>query len=176
MILNKTIKFFFTAFVFSAFAALVFPAWAQWKWLDKDGRTVFSDRSPPPEIAEKNILQRPSGGARKLLEFESPATAASAAKPSSVKLAPKVSSKDSELMAKKKQAEEQDAAAKKAEEEKNAQAKSINCERAKSNLTTLQSGIRIATVNAKGEREFLDEAKLAQETKRVEETIQSNCK
>ncbi|HZY15413.1 MAG TPA: DUF4124 domain-containing protein, partial [Ramlibacter sp.] len=24
---------------------------AQWQWLDKDGRKVFSDRAPPPDIA-----------------------------------------------------------------------------------------------------------------------------
>ena len=28
-------------------------AFAQWQWLDKDGRKVFSDRPPPSEVPEK---------------------------------------------------------------------------------------------------------------------------
>jgi hypothetical protein len=33
---------------------------AQWQWIDKDGRKVYSDRSPPSDIQEKNILKRPA--------------------------------------------------------------------------------------------------------------------
>ena len=39
-------------------------ALAQWQWIDKDGHKVFSDRSPPPEINEKDILKRPAGSVR----------------------------------------------------------------------------------------------------------------
>ena len=34
---------------------------AQWQWIDKDGRKVFSDRPPPADIQEKNILKQPGG-------------------------------------------------------------------------------------------------------------------
>ena len=36
---------------------------AQWQWIDKDGRKVFSDRPPPQEIPEKSILKQPGGAA-----------------------------------------------------------------------------------------------------------------
>ena len=174
MNLNTTIKPKCLALVLIAAAFMAFPAWAQWQWLDGYGHKVFSDRSPPPEIAEKDILQRPSTSTRIILEPD--AAAATAPKSNGVKPVAKSSDKDTELLAKKKQAQAQEAEAKKAEEEKNTKARISNCERAKTSLMTLQSGIRIATVNAKGEREFLDETKLAQETKRVQETIESNCK
>lgn len=36
-------------------------AMAQWTWMDKDGRKVYSDKAPPPDVLEKNILKRPGG-------------------------------------------------------------------------------------------------------------------
>jgi hypothetical protein len=44
-------------------ASFAFSAFAQWQWIDKDGRKVYSDRSPSSDIPEKNILKRP-GNAR----------------------------------------------------------------------------------------------------------------
>jgi len=35
-------------------------ATAQWQWLDKDGRKVFSDRPPPADVPDKNILAQPN--------------------------------------------------------------------------------------------------------------------
>ena len=34
---------------------------AQWQWIDKDGRKVFSDRPPPAEVPAKSILKQPGG-------------------------------------------------------------------------------------------------------------------
>lgn len=157
-------------------------AMAQWQWTDKDGRKVFSDRSPPAEIAEKDILKRPTGATRAAaaasatsatVEGKTTMTAASTAPKAS---APKLSGKDAELEAKKKKAEDDEAAKKKVEEEKNAKAKADNCERGKSGLATLQSGIRMASINAKGEREVFDDAKRAAEVKRAQEVVDSSCK
>ncbi|MBP8183230.1 MAG: DUF4124 domain-containing protein, partial [Rhodoferax sp.] len=44
-------------------ASLCFAASAQWQWVGKDGHKVFSDRAPPPEVQEKDILKRPGGKA-----------------------------------------------------------------------------------------------------------------
>jgi len=41
--------------------AFSLTALAQWQWIDKDGRKVYSDRSPPSDIPEKNILKAPRG-------------------------------------------------------------------------------------------------------------------
>ncbi|MBF9265764.1 DUF4124 domain-containing protein, partial [Paracidovorax cattleyae] len=34
---------------------------AQWQWIDKDGRKVFSDRPPPTDVPARNILKQPGG-------------------------------------------------------------------------------------------------------------------
>ncbi|MFX6884193.1 DUF4124 domain-containing protein, partial [Acinetobacter baumannii] len=53
---------------------------AQWQWIDKDGRKVFSDRPPPQEIPEKNILKQP-GGTRAARPAAAPVPADAAAVP-----------------------------------------------------------------------------------------------
>ncbi|MBK1712127.1 hypothetical protein CKO43_04960, partial [Rubrivivax gelatinosus] len=63
----------------------------------------------------------------------------------------------------------------KAEQERVAQAKAENCRRARSHLAGLQSGQRIARLNDKGEREILDDKGRAEESRRAEEIIASDC-
>lgn len=163
-------------------ASFSLSAFAQWQWLDKDGRKVFSDRSPPAEVQEKDILKRPAGSARPApqvsAEAGSPAAkpADTASAPLAKASAPKLSGKDADLEAKKKKAEADEAAKKKAEEEKLAKTKADNCERAKTSLATLQSGVRMASVNAKGEREVFDDERRAAETKRAQDIIDASCK
>jgi Domain of unknown function (DUF4124) len=152
-------------------------ALAQWQWIDKDGRKVFSDRSPPSDIQEKDILRRPGNKAAPAVVASSEQAAPPAAAASSPKAAtPRLAGKDPQLEAKKKQAEEEEAAKKKADDEKIAKAKTENCDAAKRYLTTLQSGVRIADTNAKGEREVMDDAKRAEEKKRTQAIADSNCK
>lgn len=164
-----------------AAGSFAITALAQWQWVDKDGRKVFSDRSPPADIQDKNILKRP-GGNRPIAAApvsddaaRSPAAAASAPlqKASAPGLLP---GKDAQLEAKKKQAEAEEAAKRKAEEEKRDQARADNCERAKKGLISFKSGIRISVTNAKGEREYLDDNARAAETKRLQGIADSDCK
>jgi hypothetical protein len=157
------------------------PALAQWQWLDKDGRKVYSDRSPPADIQEKNILKRPPGArvAAPPTPSEDAAAAPTASAAPAAKNNPgalKLSGKDPQLEAKRKQADEEEAAKKKAEEEKVAAAKADNCERAKKALSSLQSGARMTTTNAKGEREIMDDAAKAAEGKRLQGFADSRCK
>ncbi len=161
-----------TLFAASVFAA---PAGPQWQWLDQAGRKVYSDRSPPPEIPEKNILKRPGGQLVRPALVEVPDATATSKAATPAAAAPKLTGKDRELEAKKKQAEQDEAAKKKAEEEKVAVAKADACDRAKKGLTTLQSGIRIASVNSKGEREIMDDNARAAETKRLQGVADSSC-
>jgi hypothetical protein len=158
-----------------AATSFAISAFAQWQWIDKDGRKVFSDRSPPADISEKDILKRPGGRVPVTVAAvsESATAASSAAAKAS---APKLTGKDAQLEAKKKQAEEEDAAKKKAEEEKVAAAKADNCSQAKRYLTTLDSGVRIANTNAKGEREVMDDSKRAEEKKRAQGVAETSCK
>ena len=164
---------------FVALACLTFSAvaLAQWQWMGKDGRKVFSDRPPPPEIQDKDILKRPTGSVRAVAtpspEAGKPMLSASA--PSPKASGPKLSGKDAELEAKKKKADDEETAKKKAEADKVAASKAENCTRAKSGLATLQSGVRIASVDAKGERVVMDDSARALETKRTQEVISSSC-
>ena len=108
---------------------------AQWQWIDKDGRKVFSDRPPPAEVPAKSILKQPGGApvARpaatpEASSAENATPAAAASKPAAK---PVAAGKDKELEEKKAAAEAAEAAKKKAEEEKIARAKAENCTRAR---------------------------------------------
>ena len=147
-------------------------AMAQYQWIDKDGRHVFSDRAPPADIPAKNIVSQPRGGGAAPAPVAAAAPAASAA---ASKAAPAAGT-DKALEDKKKQAEAADAAKQKADEVRQAAARADNCKRAQSAKATLDSGMRMARVNAKGEREVLDDAQRAAELKRVSEVIAASCK
>jgi hypothetical protein len=83
---------------------------------------------------------------------------------------------DPELEAKRKKAEQEDADKKKAEDAKVAAVKADNCARARAQMRTFDSGVRVARTNDKGEREFLDDKARAQEANRVREVVSSDCK
>jgi hypothetical protein len=154
-------------------------ALAQWQWIDANGRKVFSDQPPPASIPAKNILKQPAAGGKgmKAVEAEpaAPAPVAAAAASAKAPPAPKLSGKDKELEAKKKQAEAEAAAKKEAEDQAAAKVHAENCKRAKQAKGTLDSGMRVATVNDKGEREVMDDAQRAAETKRLEAVIAREC-
>jgi hypothetical protein len=161
----------------AALLACLLPiAQAQWSWKDKDGRRIFSDQPPPTNVPEKDILKRPAG-------VRPPAAAAVSEAPSSIPTAatsttsttPKISGKDPELEKKKKEAEAKEATQKKAEAEKLASAKKDNCERAKRAKANFDSGMRISTTNAQGEREIMSDAARAAESKRLQDIIASDC-
>ncbi len=156
-------------------STLALPAAAQWKWRDKNG-VQYSDLPPPPGVAEADILQRPSAASRKGITPVAAASAASAAS-SAQGLAPKTV--DSELEAKRKKTEDEANTKKKAEEKAEetrvAAAKADNCTRAQAQLRTLDSGVRLAQMNEKGERIVMDDTARASESKRARDMIAQNC-
>ncbi|RIX85470.1 DUF4124 domain-containing protein [Acidovorax cavernicola] len=163
--------------------ALPLSASAQWQWVDNSGKKVFSDQPPPTDIPEKNILRRagPSPSTRAAAPV-TPApeggTDATAAAPKAREgtAPPKPTGVDKELEEKTKKAEAEQKAKEAAEAAKIAKAKADNCARARENKNTIDSGIRIAKVNAKGEREFMDDAARADAQKRAQTVIDSDCK
>jgi hypothetical protein len=144
-------------------------AFAQWQWVDKDGRKVFSDQPPPADVPANKILRRPGSRAAEAMAEPAPAAVAAPA-------APKVSGKDKELEDKKKQAAAAEADKKKAQEEETARLRAENCDRAKRAKATIDSGVRLSTVNDKGEREIMDDNARAAEAKRVDNVIARDCK
>lgn len=165
------------AMVMATAAALVCgAALAQWQWLDGTGRKVFSDTPPPVGTPDKSIIKRPGGVRSASAVAAISATSPTASTPTAATTTtPKLSGRDDQLEAKKKQAEEAEQAKKRTEAEKLAKARAENCDRAKRAKVTLDSGIRIATTNAKGEREVMDDKARAAEGQRIQDTIRSDC-
>lgn len=147
-------------------------ATAQWQWVDKDGRKVFSDRPPPQDIPDKSILKQPQ---RALPRTAMAAPASPASAPASEAAAP-ASGKDKQLEENKAKADAAEAAKRKAEEDRVAKTRADNCARAKRAKEQLAPGQLVSNVNAKGERGFMDDATRAAELRRAEATIASDCK
>jgi hypothetical protein len=151
-------------------------AWAQWQWLDKDGRKVFSDRAPGPEVPEKSILKRPGNRAAANTVAPMPVAPASAASAALPGAGDKGQGVDKTLEAKKKQAEQAEADKQKQEAERIAKAKAENCKRAQQAKVTFDSGVRISRTNANGEREIMDDAARAAEQQRINGIINTECR
>jgi hypothetical protein len=147
------------------FAALVVlmactgPALAQqYKWVDADGKVRYGDVPPPGAKAQR--LKPPAGGS-------SPAPTSSAKKDEKA-LSP-------EAAFRKRQEDAEKDRQKNAQAEQDASVKRDNCAQAQEALRTLQSGQRIARVDAKGERYYVEDAQIAQETERARLSAQKNC-
>lgn len=156
------------AFLLALTCMVSMTASAQWQWLDKDGRKVFSDRAPPPEVLDKNILQRPAS--------KNAASAAVAPALQGEASAPRPSGIDKDLAEKKAKADQAESARRKADQEKALKAKAENCTRARQARATYDSVQRIAQTNEKGEREIMSEASRAAEIQRIDSIIETDCK
>ncbi|CAB5722175.1 Uncharacterised protein [Delftia tsuruhatensis] len=162
-------------------AAGALPAAAQWQWVDAQGRKVFSDRAPPPDIPAKNILRQPgasaSAGAPAATATPAPAqpTADASAAAQAVAKDSKPAGTDKALEEQKRKAEAQEAAKAKADKDRQAQQRQDNCMRARQAKATLASGRLLAHTNDQGERGFMDEATRDAELKRADAIIESDC-
>lgn len=155
--------------VLLALACGAASAQAIWKWRDRDGRVQVSDRPPPVDVPEKDILQRP-GGARAAAAAAAPASDGAASAPAGV---------DPVLEARRQKAQAEQAAADKsrqaADKARRDQQRAENCDRARRQLAALESGQRIGRMNDRGEREILDDAGRAQEIARYRQMADSAC-
>lgn len=161
--------------LFTVLTGVSAVAHAQWQWIDLEGHKVFSDRAPPSDIPDKNILKRPLGRVAAPAETDAkgdaPAAPAGGQAPDG-----KAAGIDKDLEVKKKLAAEAETAKRKAEEERITKAKIENCARAKQAQASFDSGVRISRTNAAGEREVMDDAARASELKRIQGIIASDCK
>ena len=144
-------------------------AQAQIKCWNEGGRRVCGDAPPPG--AKVTTIQGSSGPAT-----PAPAPAAKdGAKDAKAAKKEPMTPAEREQDYRKRQAESQKAAEKLAAESKEADAKRENCDRARDALRTYESGGRVARTDAKGERYFLDEAQLAQETAKARQAAKEAC-
>ena len=148
---------------------LALPANAQWKWRDQNGRVTASDLPPPRDVADKDIISRPPAAARRANAAASAASAASAAVATKSPL-------DKEIDIRKRAADQEAQVKAKAEEERQAALHAGNCQRARSQLATIDSGQRLSRVNDKGEREVLDDKVRGEERRQAREVIATECR
>lgn len=152
--------------------ALGAQAQGQWKWRDAQGNVQYSDLPPPQGTPEKDILARPTKQPLRLVPFGVKASAPVAAQPGD---AASAANARREADAKARTAKDSEAKIKEAEQ-RAAAARAENCKTARQQLVTLESGIRIAQVNAKGDRVIMDDTAKLAEAKRAREVIASECK
>lgn len=161
----------FPPLIAATLLAISLSATAQWQWIDKDGRKVFSDRPPSSDVPEKNILKQPGS---RLKIADTPANSAPAAAVPGTAVQP--AGEDKALAEKKKQAADAETAKRRQEEERIARAQADNCNRARQAKAGVDAGVRLSRINEKGEREFLDDAGRAAEAQRLQGIIDENCK
>lgn len=167
--MNKTglRRFSFSFVVGTAALAFSLNAFAQWKWIDGNGVTQYSDAPPPASVPQDKILKRPDS------------TPASTAHPSTPSTSPAdeqklKEEKELEQRVKDQERKEKEDALKKEKE----QAKQVKeaCQNARNNLATFQNGQRIRQINSKGEYEYLNDKGLEQKRKQTQDFINKNCR
>jgi|ERR1017187_6181799 hypothetical protein len=146
------------------------PASAQmYKWVDSDGKVQYSDKPPPSNIKTEKLRAPPPA--------PSPPAASEAkggAQKDATKAGPKTAAEQEQAFRKRQldaaKAQEEDA-------KKQAQAsdKAENCRRAKAALANLQIGGRQMRVDDKGERVYLDDQQIAQETAKAQQEAAAAC-
>lgn len=187
----------------AAFSACSCSVFAQWQWVDEGGRKVFSDRPPPAHIGPKQVLQQPHGArtpgaapttsaqvrypsapltpaeaaaaqAQVQREAEAQAQAAAQAQAQSAQ-----AQQEAETAAHDKALEDAQRKAQEAEQKKQlaaqAKARQDNCARARASQLTLESGMRLAHINEKGERGFLSQEQRQSDLQRAQKAIKDNC-
>jgi hypothetical protein len=134
---------------------------AQYKWVDPNGKVQYGDTPPP-------------GAKASALRGSSAPAAQEEVKKDEAQKAPLThAEKDAEF--RKRRLEGEKAREKQAQAQQDADAKRENCSRAQDYLRTLQSGQRITRTDAKGERYFLEDAQVAQETAKARQAVQQSC-
>ncbi len=136
------------------------PAQAQiYQYKDASGRTVISDR-PPPGAAPARVSPAAGGEAD-----NAPATGAP----------PQKSLADRDLDFKKRQQEQREAADKAQKKAADKAARDEDCERARRQLQLLESGERLATRDAQGERVFVEDDQRTAEIARTRKYLSEAC-
>lgn len=153
--MNRTI-------ILIAAALFAATAFAQtYKWVDQQGKVRYGD-VPPPGVQATPLRPVPSTPSAPA------ATAPAAAKDGAKALTP-------EQAFRKRQEDAEKEREKQAKSDQEAQMKRENCSRSQDALRTLESGQRISRTDSKGERYFLDESQVAQETAKARQSVQHWC-
>jgi len=165
--------------VVSLALCVALPASAQmYKWVDANGKVHYSDKPPPSNVKTEKLREpaRPvsppaaseakGGTANEATKGEAPKDAA--------KSGPKTTAEQEQAFRKRK-ADEAKAQEKRAQEETVARDRTENCKRAKAALASLELGGRQTRIDEKGERAFLTDQQISQETARMRQEAAAAC-
>jgi hypothetical protein len=147
-------------------AALAFAAAASaqtYKWVDKDGKVRYGDQ-PPPGV-KATPLRGSSAPAAPAASADTKKDDKKGAKP----LSP-------EAAFRKRQQDQKEAEEKASKERAEGDVRRQNCDVARANLRQLESGQRISSVNAQGERVFIEDNERVAQTQRAQKAVSEYCK
>jgi hypothetical protein len=130
------------------------------KWVDAQGLVHYSDQPPPPDAKAKTL--------RSVSDTEATVGTSGVTAPKTI------AEREAEL--KKTQKAQKEAADKAAQKQVSEEAIKANCSSAQQNLKTLQDGIRMVEVDAKGERSYLDDTQRQQRIVKAQQDINTLCK
>ena len=140
-----------------ALAVATTAAAQAYKWVDKDGKVRYGD-TPPPGV-KATPLKTPSGPKPP----PPPASSADASK------------KGADGKKDEKPLTPEQAFQKRQKERADADAKRDNCASARSQLNTIQSGQRMTTTNAAGERSFMDDEQRERALQQAQKAVADWC-
>jgi hypothetical protein len=152
---------------------------AQYQWRDANGRMVYSDMPPPASVPPSAVQRAPArqtpagtsggSGAAASAPAAAPVPAAASATP-----APTLA--DREMEFRKRRMEREAAERKAAEAEAQSQRAAAACEDSRAQVRALESGMRVARVNERGEREFIDDTTRASQLEAARKSVREFCR
>jgi hypothetical protein len=154
-----------------ALLAMATLAHAQYVWTDEKGLKVFSDRPPPPSVPLKHILKAPGLDQAQALAAQGPGGAAAA--PDQAKGPPSVA--EQEAAYRKRKAEDAAKEQKAAADTRRRNDMTSNCDSMRKDQAMLQSGTRIATATADGERSYMSDDERSAKLDKIRQGL-ADCK
>jgi len=151
------------------------PAQAQYVWKDSNGQMHASDQPPPRDVADKDVIKRPSA-IRRAAPATAPASGAPLAAAPGARPVAASAPVDPELAQRRARAEQEAKAKAQADEQRLAARRAENCQRARAHLATLESGTRLVRVNPQGERIVVDDAVRNREAAEARGVVASDCR
>lgn len=138
-----------------------------YKWKDSQGRTVISDTPQPGAGPQTPVV----GASAPKVSTGTPQSADKAVTP-----AGPTNWAEKELDLKKRMQDKKESEQKDAQAKAEADRKAENCRRSKEQLAVMESGERLATYGADGEREYIDDARREAEVTRARKAVEEWCK
>lgn len=142
---------------------------AQYKWVDQNGKIQYGDTPP---VGARSSTVRPSPAPRGADSEDEARDEAKNAQTKKDRAPATLAEKEADFRKRRLDADKE--REKQAQARQEADQKRDNCARARENVRVLESG-RVARMDAKGERYYLDDAQLAQEMVKARQIIQDWC-